>query len=350
MSQKIQNLSILMFIVALIFTAGAVNAQSVQAKGEIAGVNDADQTILVTTENGFVTVHLDGSTEIIRSKKAVNFASLEIGDSVEVQYDANNQTAQRVIAKKPFFEGFITSVNSHLMPISTVTITPYLGKPVTLFVSSTKILRENKPISLDELQVGDSARIYYEQKSMQATLINAWPVLKDSGASISVLKGFVASLKWSEGILPRLQMGVKTVTGPTLYLFITKQTIVKLNGTQVTANEIQIGDIADIRFDKATKTAIEVSITRTKIDKATIKGHIVTIHLQGDFKPVYVVTIRQGRKDIAMEIAPNAKIERDSIVTDASQLQAGDYAIAKYDPSTMTIFSLSAFSYRYPPG
>jgi hypothetical protein len=199
---------------------------------------------------------------------------------------------------------------------------------------------------LNDLQVGDSAKIYYEQKSMQATLINAWPALKDNGASISFLKGFVSSLRWSEGFFPRLQMGVKTVTGTTLYLFVTNQTIVKLNGIQVTANEIQVGDVAEIQFDKATKTATAVSITRARQEKAIIKGHIVAIQLQGDFQPVYVVTIRQARKDITMEIAHNAKIERDSIPTDASQLQRGDYAIAKYDPSTMTIFSLSAFSNR----
>lgn len=346
MSRKIQNLSIFMFVIALIFAADSVNAQSIQAKGEIAGIIYGDQTILVTTENGFITVRIDGSTETVRSKKAVNFSALEVGDSVEIQYDSRSQTAQRVIAKKPFFEGFITAINNHLGPVSTITITPYLAKPATLFVNNTKILRENKDVSLSDLQVGDSAKIYYDQKLMQATQINAWPALKDNGPSISVLKGFVESLRWSEGIFPRLQMGVKTLTGNILYFFITKQTIVKLNGTQVTTEEIQVGDLVDVQFDKATKIATEVSITRAQLQKATVKGRIVAIQVQGDFVPVYVITIRQGRKDITMEIASNAKIERDSIVADASQLQTGDYVIAKYDPSTMTIFSVLAFSNR----
>jgi hypothetical protein len=87
----------------------------------------------------------------------------------------------------------------------------------------------------------------------------------------------------------------------------------------------------------------QISITR-QLQKATIKGVITNIQIGGDFLPVYTVTIRQGRKDIPLEISPDAKIERDAIAVRASELQIGDYAIAKYDPATMTIFSLSAYS------
>jgi hypothetical protein len=328
----------------MIFAATTIlQAQSLRLKGAVAGINLDDQTILLTSENGFAKVRVDGATRITRNKRTIDFASIEIGDSIDVRYSASNNTASTVSIKKPLVEGFITALNNDLVPVPTVTITPFRGKPVTFMLNETKVMKDEVPAQLTDLEIGDYAKVHYEQKSMRATILYAWAALTSNGSSISGLKGFVESLRWTTEIVPRLELGVRPLAGKTLFFIVNQKTVVLLNGNKASIQDIEIGDLVRIQFDKVTKVLNQISITR-ELQKATIKGVITNIQIGGDFLPVYTVTIRQGGKDIPLEIGPNAKIEKNSIAVKAAELQIGDYAVAKYDPATMKIFSLSAYS------
>lgn len=129
-------------------------------------------TILNAKTNTPVTVTVDSSTRIRHDRtKHATLADLVVGDRAKAKFNADTMLAKRIRASGPKLIGTITAVNTTL---STVTIQPTSGSPVTLTVTNaTKIKRDHKKAALTSLVVGDSAKAKYNAQTLQASKIHA---------------------------------------------------------------------------------------------------------------------------------------------------------------------------------
>src|SRR5262245_59342865 len=99
------------FILLLVATTLFADDQLTTAKGILAGVNLEDQTILVTTDDGFLTLRVDNFTKMIRHKQPVfSLNDLQIGEKVDVNFDEATLTAVSISYCYPELSGFITGL------------------------------------------------------------------------------------------------------------------------------------------------------------------------------------------------------------------------------------------------
>jgi Domain of unknown function (DUF5666) len=136
---------------------GGNSGHESKAKGFIAAVDVNANTITVSDKKkGLITIGVDSSTEIRKNgNKNATLADLMIGDRVDARYDGTTLIARRVRVKSAKVEGVLTAVD---LQNNSITITPSGGAPVQLFVTAdTKIERNEKHVTLADLQIGDQA-------------------------------------------------------------------------------------------------------------------------------------------------------------------------------------------------
>lgn len=150
--------------------------EEARIEGVITNVDVAAATVTIQDANGVsVTVIATSGTEIKRDDEPAFLSDLQIGDCSKAKYDAATFEAFKIEAESECQEGevkgTITDVN---LNESTITLLTKSGDSVTLLVTDeTVIEREDEPVGLSDLQVGDRAEAEFNTVTMIATSIKA---------------------------------------------------------------------------------------------------------------------------------------------------------------------------------
>jgi hypothetical protein len=143
-------------------------------KGPITAIDTTAGTITVDDrKDGLVTVNVSDETNIrVDNQKNATIADLSVGDHAKVRYKTTTNTAEKIKARSPKVEGFITAID---LGASTVTIQPQSpDAAVTVNVTElTKLRRDGKTATIADLKVGDHAQARYDATTLDASKLEA---------------------------------------------------------------------------------------------------------------------------------------------------------------------------------
>ncbi len=154
-------------------------AELAEVKGTVAAVDPSAGSLTVTPNNGApqITVSVDANTSICKNDLPITLADIQVGDCVEVKFDANTLVAAKIEVKACVpppqalaqVEGKVTAVD---LTASTVTIAPRRGAPVTLTVDSATVIKRGRQIlTLADIVVGDRVEAKYDRTTLVAVKI-----------------------------------------------------------------------------------------------------------------------------------------------------------------------------------
>ncbi|HSE43653.1 MAG TPA: DUF5666 domain-containing protein [Acidobacteriota bacterium] len=117
-------------------------------------------------------------------------------------------------------------------------------------------------------------------------------------------------------------------------VFVDTSTTVEKNSQQATLADLQIGDRADARYNATTFIA-----NKLKVKSPEVKGTITAIDLATN---TITVTPDCGTP-LTLNITVTTDIDRNSVDANLVDLQIGDFAEVRFDPSTNNAFDVDAF-------
>ena len=144
---------------------GQQNSGIGKTRGDFAGFDPSDNSLILSTKHGFVTLAVDAASEISRNGEFARAEELRIGERLEVRYDRQRMVALTIRTDLGAVAGFITSLRLGMdfREQYLVAITPEAAKPVLLVLSlRTSITRDGVAVRPATLQIGDSASAVYD--------------------------------------------------------------------------------------------------------------------------------------------------------------------------------------------
>jgi len=215
--------------------------------GTLAAVNVAGNTVTVTPELGGadVVLKIALSTVIKRADVVTSLAKLQVGDKVEAKYDSVTMIASVIEAE--FEGGEVHGTVSAVDTVgSTVTITPELGgADVVLTVNlDTVILRNDLPVALAALLVGDKVEARYDTATKIASLI-------ETEMEDGEVKGAIAAVDTTaQTVTITPELG-----GADIVVKISASTVIRRHDAPATLAALLVGDKVEAHYDSATMVA-----------------------------------------------------------------------------------------------
>lgn len=341
---------LILAVVMVLALPALADRAGVKVKGTISAIDLIGSTVTVTPARGGadVTVTVDASTRITRNRRVAGLADLVVGDSAEVKYNPTTLVASKIEAKSgsggtsPSAEvkGTVASVDPSL---GTLTVTPYSGTgDVTVQVDAyTVIKRDDWPITLADIQIGDRVEVKYSPTTSIAIKIevkSSVPPPHDPG--LAELKGTISAVDVvSSSVTVAASNGGAPVT-----VVVDSTTYIKRNERPATLSDLQVGDRAEVKYDPTTMLAVKIEAKSPTVPPpvpglAKVEGTISGVDLVGSS---VTITPKRGGAPVTLVVDTNTYIKRNGTPATLADLQLGDKAEAKYDPLTMVAVKIEA--------
>ncbi|MBI5951397.1 MAG: hypothetical protein HY865_07050 [Chloroflexi bacterium] len=295
-----------------------------ELEGVISALDSTAGTVTVTRQDSTtVTVTVNPTTLIKRNKKAATLADLQLGDKVEVKYNAMTLIASKIEAKLNLSElkGIITALDS---AAGTVTVTRQDNTTVTVTVdASTLIKRNKKAATLADLQLGDKVEVKYNAVTLLASKIEA-------KLNLSELKGIITALDSAASTVT-----VTRKDGTTVTVTVDVNTLIKRNGKLATFADLQLGDKVEAKYNAVTLVASKIE---AKLNLSELKGVISAL----DSAASIVTVTRKDGTTVTVTVDASALIKRNGKPATLADLQLGDKAEVKYNAVTLVASKIEA--------
>ncbi len=310
-----------------------------EVEGSITAIAGPDVTI--TPKHGAaVTVHVATDTAIRICNggcHAATLADLAVGMDANAEFDPVSLIAEKIQAKTDDdtqalrIRGTIAAIDT---TAGTVTVHPAQGSDVTVKVdASTKISRNEAPATLADLKVGDKVQAWYDGTSMLASRLVA---SSDDGGDDEK----PAALKQVEGKVTKVSATALTVAperGAPVELELDGTTKYFLRGAPATNADVKVGNRVHAAYDGTTKIAAVVRVQNNNPHPAlsNISGLVTAVSATE-------ITIAPNHGAAAtLTIDSTTVIKISGHAAAASDIQVGDGAQAKFDPTTMVAKQLN---------
>jgi uncharacterized protein DUF5666 len=234
-----------------------------EIEGEITAIAGGDVTI--EPESGDpVVLHVDDSTEIRLGEHhgaEGGLDDLDVGQEVEAEYDPTTFLASKIKVEdddddEGEVEGTLFAINN-ASGTASVTIEPEDGGAlVELFIdASTKITLDGEPATLDDLEVGQEAEAEFDPETMIASVLKVETEGEDDDHDTAEIQGVVTAVSDDS-----ITIDPPSKNKPPITLGIDEDTDIKIRGKHKTAADIDVGDKAEVRYDKTTMIAESIRI------------------------------------------------------------------------------------------
>ncbi|MEI7844261.1 MAG: DUF5666 domain-containing protein [Chloroflexota bacterium] len=303
-----------------------------EIKGLISAVDLATQSITITQKYGSagVTIKVNTTTSIKRSGLRVTLSSLQVGDLVEAKYNFGTKLASKIEAKLNLVElkGVISAVDSSA---GTLTVkNPKSAVEVTITVDATTLIKRlGLRVNLDALQVSDLVEAKYNPITGLANKIEA-------KLNTVEIKGSVSAVDLDLGTLTVKNI----VNGREVTLTVDASTYIKRLGLLATLNDLQVGDLAEVKHNPVTLQAYKIE---AKLYQVGLKGSLVASDV--DLGTLTIKNLINGTEVLLSPVA-TALIYRLGLPVTLADLQVGDLLEVKYNPVTLQVYRIEAKLYQ----
>lgn len=238
---------------------GLQNSGIGKTRGDLAGFDPSDNSLILSTKHGFVSLAVDAASEISRNGDFARAEDLRIGERLEVSYDRQRMVALTIRTDLGAVAGFITSmqISMDFREQYLVAITPEAAKPVLLVLSPrASITRDGVAVQPAALRIGDSASAVYDPATLDVVRLN----VKSAAADPIAVKGVIVSVQSPNPGGPRpAPASILLKSGPQVFKFIVnKSTRIIVDGRPGTINDLKAGHNAVVSFDPVKKLALTI--------------------------------------------------------------------------------------------
>ncbi len=333
-------------LISILAMASFAFAGTAKVKGDIAGVDLNAQTMLLSTEEGFVQLNLPGSV-MKRNGMGILPEDFQVGDRAYATYDPSTMNAIEVNVKGGFVAGFITSIKATQKGFYYVSVTSLAAKPVTVEINQKTLLYKNgEQINSFDYKVGDTAKVYYLPKLMMATKFMGSDTDQDDESPIrSVVKGYLVKIELGNqtNILGRITIseGIRK----TVVMNVDLSTKISVNGTPSTLRDLVVGDfVTAISGINGTATSIRATRGDQILDQC--EGYLVSVKIKGDFVPYFELVVKTDKytRLLVFTLPLNAEVWKDGKPAKGFALKPGDFATILYDEKKMNIIKIEAWT------
>jgi len=235
-------------------------------EGTIKAIDIAASTVTITTEgdddddDGVDVQHhhdedgqelvliVDSSTVITRAGQPITLADLKVGDRVEAEYYPTTLLAVKIEVKVCYTEikGTISAVDT---AAGTVTVTPKDGGADMVFTvnSSTVFRREDQPITLADLKVGDQVEVEYDPATMVAAEIEV---------ELACVEGTISVIDLATGAVTI----VPDECGTEVTVKVDSNTVIERDHQPITLADLKVGDRVDVEYDPVSMIAVKIEV------------------------------------------------------------------------------------------
>jgi hypothetical protein len=320
-------------------------AGTARIKGDIAGVDVNTQTMLLSTDNGFVQMNLSGSV-LKRNGMGILPEEFQIGERAHVTYDPTTMNALEITVKGGYVEGFITAINVTKKGFYNVTLTAPKSKPITLEVNQKTSLEKNgEPVQFFDYQVGNYAKAYYSPKYLMVTKFMGWDVEEIESSIGLTIKGYLVKIELGGSIGNSGRVTISDASGKLVVMNVDRNTQITLNDTPSSLRDLIVGDFVTVRSGvKGIATSIRAVRSNESLDQC--EGYIVSIKVKGDILPVIeiVVNTKEYAKPMVFTLPISAEVWRDGKKAKGFELRIGDFVQIIYDEQKMNIIKIEAWT------
>ena len=263
MNVKSVGVTILVFVLMLSGAAvfGQQNAKAGKLKGDFAGFDPGDRSLILSTKDGFVSLSLDMSAEIERDGAPARVEDLRIGELLEIRYDRERMAAMTIRAASAIVKGFITSlqIGGDFVEQYLVAITPSASKPILLAMSpAITIKRDGIVVKPSALRIGDSASAVYDPVTLVATSLEAASAPPEPPAVKGVIVSVQPFPEPGPGPRPGQQSILLQSDARLLKFLVNPKTKISIDGKKGTIFDLRAGHFAVVHFDPVKKVALSI--------------------------------------------------------------------------------------------
>lgn len=238
---------------------GEQNSGIGKTRGDFAGFDPSDNSLILSTKHGFVTLAVDAASEISRNGEFARAEDLSVGERLEVRYDRQRMVVLTIRTDLGAAAGFITSlqISMDFREQYLVAITPEAAKPALLVLSpQAAITRDGVAVRPSALQIGDRASAVYDPTALDVIRLD----VKSAAADPITVKGVIVSVQPPNPNGPRPTQGsILLKSGTQLLKFIVnKSTRIVIDGRPGTINDLKAGNSAIVSFDPVKKLALTI--------------------------------------------------------------------------------------------
>ena len=247
----------LMVLIVTLLTIGAAVADTGtlgKVKGDFAGFNPADNTLILSTKNGFVTLNVNANSVFTCRKLILTADQILPGVRVSAAYDRSTGAVISAVVSYARSNGYITSMRVGGDPNSMeIAVTAEGEEPDLLYVTTeTYILRDGHVIPASSLKLGDRADAVYSKSnlnvfSLEANTMQGEP--RTISGSITMISGPMETGKY--------QIEVTNADGA-YPLTANESTKVWVNGNRSTLGDLQVGHQATVKLDRLRGSAVKI--------------------------------------------------------------------------------------------
>lgn len=225
------------------------SADSIKATGTISRIDLASSSLVVNTNDGFVTVKMDAATKITNNGMAAPAAELQVGDRVSFRYDAEFMTAQKLnILPGPLMmriEGFVQSVyNTPTNEVRVVIVNQNMRRVVLGVGDIADVEREGLVITPAEVKPGEHILAFYDGTHMKASNVWLW------GNDCKMLEGWVLEVRYASKLqkFPTVTIGTNTGSAMVKLVVLGGATFERDHNNKSTFMEVSVKDTARVFY------------------------------------------------------------------------------------------------------
>jgi hypothetical protein len=332
-------------LISILAITSLAFAGTARIKGDIAGMDLNAQTMILSTDNGFVQMNFSGSV-LKRNGMGILPEDFQIGERAHVTYDSVSMNALEITVKGGYIEGYITAINVTKKGFYNVTLTSPKSKPITLEVNQKTSLEKNgEPIQFFDYQVGNYAKAYYSPKYLMVTKFMGWDVEEIESAIGLAVKGYLVKIEMGSTFGNLGRITISDGNGKLVVMNVDAKTSITLNDTPAGLRDLIVGDFVTARLAMNGRL-ISMRAVRSNENIDECEGYIVSIKIKGDFLPFFeiVVNTKEYAKPMVFTLPIGAEVWKDGKKARGYELKVSDFVQIIYDEQKMNIIKIEAWT------
>lgn len=305
--------------------------------GAVQSIHSGAKMIQVGNQN----VPAGANTRITRNGKASSLSSITLNDHAVVHFKSGSnlssddqgedEDAEDIQCEGPDEEDVEGTISSVDVNANTVTIhSEDDGSDVTVNVTpETEIEVDGEDATIVNLLAGQRVEAEFDHATF-----NAFRIEVDDEMEEAEIEGSITAVDAGAGTVTIQDENGKIVT-----LIVNATTEVKRDDEPAFLSDLLVGDCAKAKYDAITLEAFRIE-AESECEEAEVEGSITEVNVPGN---TVSITDEDGNV-VTLSVTANTQIERDDETALLSNLQVGDEAEAKYNPTTLVASSIEASS------